>query len=189
MQTPTPVSSEYGASEYGPLAKSFHWLIVALLAVQFTLGWTMPHIGPKTQPETLINLHFSVGVVVLLVVIARLAWRLTHPVPLPVDGAPLWQHRLAQATHVLLYALLLVIPVLGWMSASGRGFAVSLFGLVELPSLLPKGHRWTSPLGDIHSLLSTYALLGLVGLHVLAALYHHVVLRDRTLTRMLPRLG
>lgn len=174
---------------YGALAKSFHWLIVLLLAAQFAIGWSMPHIGPRTQPETLINLHFSMGVLILLVVLARLVWRLTHPVPLLVDDARPWQQRLAQVTHFLLYALLLVIPVLGWMSASGRAFTVSLFGLFDLPSLLPPKHPWTSPLGDLHNLLATYGLLGLVGLHVLAALYHHFLLRDRTLARMLPGLG
>jgi cytochrome b561 len=177
------------SADYGALAKSFHWLIVILLAAQFAIGWSMPHIGPRTQPETLINLHFSVGALILLVVLARLAWRLTHPVPPLVDDSRLWQQRLAQVTHFLLYALLLIIPVLGWMSASGRAFTVSLFGLFELPSLLPPKHPWTSPLGDLHDFLSTYALLGLVGLHVVAALYHHFLLRDRTLARMLPRLG
>jgi cytochrome b561 len=176
-------------SEYGALAKSFHWLIVILLAAQFAIGWSMPHIGPRTQPETLINLHFSTGALIMIAVLARLAWRLTHPVPLLVDDARPWQQRLAVATHVILYALLLIIPVLGWMSASGRGFTVSLYGLLDLPPILPTKHPWTSPLGDIHNLLSNYVLLGFVGLHVVAALYHHFLLRDRTLVRMLPRLG
>jgi cytochrome b561 len=175
--------------EYGALAKSFHWLIVTLLVVQFAIGWSMPHIGPRTRPETLINLHFSMGSLILLAVLARLAWRLTHPVPLLVDDGRRWQQRLAQATHVILYALLLIIPVLGWMSASGRAYTVSLFGLFDLPPLLPAKHPWTSPLGDVHNLLSNYVLLGFVGLHVVGALYHHFLLRDRTLARMLPRLG
>ena len=175
--------------DYGRVAKSFHWLILLLLAAQFAIGWSMPHIGPRTQPETVINLHFAMGSLILLVVLARLAWRLTHPVPLLVDDDRAWQQRLAEFTHFLLYLLLLVIPVLGWMSASGRGFTVSFFGLFDLPPLLPAKHPWTSPLGDIHDLLSTYALLGLVGLHAVAALYHHFLLRDRTLLRMLPRVG
>ncbi len=174
------------SSEYGVLAKCFHWIIVILLAMQFAIGWSMPHIGSGTKPETLINLHLSIGATILVLAIARLGWRLTNPVPLLVDDTPVWQQRLAPTTHMLLYALLLTIPVLGWMSASGRGFTVSLFGLLKLPNLLAPKDAWTSALGDIHSLLSTYALLGLVGIHVAAALYHHFVLRDRTLLRMLP---
>ena len=179
-----PVTSEYGA-----LAKSFHWLIFILLAVQFAVGWSMPHIGPRTVPETYINLHFSIGSLILILVVARLLWRITHHVPLLMDDERPWQKNLAHATHVLLYLLLIVIPVLGWMSANGRGYTVSLFGLLDMPSLLPAKHPWTGPLGDIHDLLSNYVLLGLIGLHVLGALYHHFMLRDRTLLRMLPKAG
>ena len=177
------------SSGYGVLAKTFHWLILLLLVAQFAIGWSMPHIGPRTVPEALINLHFSLGALILIVVVLRLLWRLTHPVPLLVDDGRIWQQRLAQATHGILYALLLITPVLGWMSASGRGYTVSLFGLFAMPSLLPAKHPWTGPLGDIHNLLSNYVLLGFVGLHVLGALYHHFMLRDRTLMRMLPKVG
>lgn len=170
---------------YGVTAKVLHWVIVALLIAQFAIAWTMPGIGPRTQPDTLINLHLSVGTLILLVLIVRLAWRSVHPVPLATDGAPGWQKVLARVTHFLLYALLALIPVLGWASASGRGFPVTLFGLFRLPGILPLHSSLTSTLGDIHSFTS-YVLLGVVGLHVTAALYHHFVIGDRTLRRMLP---
>jgi cytochrome b561 len=149
----------------------------------------MPHIGRDTVPETLINLHFSVGVLMLILVVLRLAWRLMHPTP-ALDGMPAWQRWGARIVHGLLYLLLLVIPVLGWASASGRGYVVSLFGVIPMPDMIlaAKSPR-AGPIGDIHNLLSTYALLGLVGLHVLMALYHHFVQRDATLRRMLPNFG
>jgi cytochrome b561 len=176
--------------DYGATAKSLHWLIVALLTAQFILAWTMPHIGRNTVPETLINLHFSIGVLMLILVVLRLAWRLTHPAPPVLGTLPRWQRWAAQAVHWLLYLLLLIIPVLGWASASGRGFELSLFGLVPLPPIiLAAKSPQTGPLGDLHNYLSTYALLGLVGLHVAGALYHHFALRDSTLRRMLPRFG
>jgi cytochrome b561 len=170
---------------YTGTAKFLHWTILVLLIVQFIVGWTMPHMGRDTQPETLINLHFSVGIVILSVAIIRLGWRLTHPEPPPLDGIPPWQVQSARIVHWLLYLLLFVVPILGWMAASWRGFPVIMFGL-ELPRLVATrapAWRWT---GDIHGLLANYVILTLVGLHVAAALYHYFIRRDGVLQRMLP---
>jgi cytochrome b561 len=71
---------------YSATAKSLHWLIVVLLAAQFTVAWLMPHIGRNTPVTTLINLHFSFGVIILVIAIIRLAWRATHAEPAPLDG-------------------------------------------------------------------------------------------------------
>ena len=178
-----------GTPGYGGFAKFLHWSIATLIAVQFALGWSMPHIGRNTRPDTLINLHFSVGMVILLLVIVRLAWRLKRPVPPAATSVPFWQQRTARAVHLLLYVLLIAIPVLGWLSASGRNFPVSLFGVIQFPQLLPTKHPWTGTLGDVHMLLSNYVLLGAVALHALTALYHHFIIHDETLRRMLPRFG
>jgi cytochrome b561 len=182
-----PHQKSPGLPGYGSFAKVLHWSITVLIAVQFAIGWSMPHIGRNTRPDTLINLHFSFGMLILLIVIVRLAWRLKHPVSLLTANTPLWQQRAAGAGHLLLYALLLAIPVLGWLSASGRNFPVNLFGLVEFPALLRPKHPWTGTLGDIHMVLSNYILLGVVAMHGLFALYHHFILHDDTLRRMLPR--
>ena len=158
---------------------------MALLIVQFIAAWTMPEIKRDTKPETLINLHLSVGVLILFVAVLRLAWRATHAEPPPEDGLPPWQVQSARVVHWLLYALLFVLPVLGWVNASWRGFPVIMFGL-ELPKLVATrapGWGWT---GDVHALLATYGLLTLVGLHVAAALYHYFIRRDGVLQRMLP---
>jgi len=179
------MSSTATTPGYSGTAKLLHWLVVALLVGQFVIGWLMPHIGRNTQPNTIINLHFSLGVVILAVLILRLAWRWTRPEPPPLDGIPPWQTRSAQAVHGLLYLLLLVIPILGWMNASWRGFDVSVFGLFTLPRLMATrapGFAWT---GDIHVTLSWYVLLAFVGVHVAAALYH-ALRRDGVLARMLP---
>jgi cytochrome b561 len=170
---------------YTRTAKALHWLIVALLIAQFTVAWTMPHIGRDTRPDTLINLHFSIGVLILAFVVIRIGWRLTHPEPPPPAGMPPWQTTFARIVHWLLYLLLFVVPVLGWLNASWRGFPVIMFG-VELPKLIATrapDWRWT---GDVHGLLANYAMLALVALHVAAALYHWLVRRDRVLQRMLP---
>jgi cytochrome b561 len=180
------MTSQSADAGYAPVAKLLHWLVVALMITQFALAWMMPHIGRNTQPNMIINLHFSFGIVVLAVVIVRLAWRLTQGEPAPLPGLPAWQVRSARLVHGALYLLLVVIPVLGWMNASWRGFDVSLFGLFTLPRLLATrapGFAWT---GDVHGALSWYVMLGFISVHVAAALYHALVRRDRVLARMLP---
>ncbi len=170
---------------YSGTAKTLHWLILLLLIVQFIVGWSMPHIGRDTPVTTLISLHFTIGIVIIAVAIVRLAWRLVHGEPKPLDGLPPWQLRLARAVHWLLYLLLFVVPLLGWINASWRGMPIVMFG-AELPMLVAKraaGWRWT---GDVHVLLAEYGMLTLVGLHVLAALYHYFIRRDGVLQRMLP---
>ncbi len=170
---------------YTGTAKFLHWLILALLVAQFIVAWTMPHIGRNTPVTTLISLHFTLGIVILAVAVVRLAWRLTHPEPKPLDGVPPWQTGTASIVHWLLYVLLFVVPILGWINASWRGMPVVMFGL-ELPQLIgtrAAGWQWT---GGMHVLLSNYAMLILVGLHVAAALYHRMIRRDGVLERMLP---
>jgi len=136
----------------------------------------------------LISLHFSFGILILGVVIVRLIWWATHGVPKRADDIPDWQYWAALVVHWLLYLLLFVVPILGWLNASWRGYAVSLFGLFEMPKLVATrvpGWHWT---GDRHMMLATYVLLTLVGLHVLAALYHYFIRRDGVFQRMLPKL-
>jgi cytochrome b561 len=171
--------------DYTGTAKTLHWLIVFLLVVQFIVAWTMPEMRRDTRPDTLINLHFSIGALVLAIAVIRLGLRLTHGEPPPEPGVPWWQVIGACVVHWLLYALLLVVPVLGWINASWRGFPIAMFGL-ELPKLVAAraaGWGWT---GDVHGLLANYAILILVALHVGAALYHWLVRGDGIFQRMLP---
>ena len=150
------------AQGYTSTAKFLHWLIVALLIAQFIFAWTMPHIGRNTPVTTLISLHFTFGIIVLAVGIVRLAWRVTHKEPAPLDGLPPWQVLSARVVHWSLYILLFVVPILGWINASWRGMPIVIFG-TELPQLVATrapGWRWT---GDVHALLSNYLMLTLVG--------------------------
>jgi cytochrome b561 len=173
-----------GAS-YNGTAKTLHWLIVLLLIAQFIFAWTMPDIKRDTPVTTLISLHFTFGMIILAVAIVRLLWRLTHPEPPPEESIPPWQTTSARIVHWLLYVLIFVVPILGWINASWRGMPIVMFGLTVPPLIGTRapGWQWT---GDVHGLLANYAMLGLVGLHVLAALYHYVVRRDGVLQRMLP---
>lgn len=170
---------------YGSAAKTLHWVIVALVAVQFVISYLMPHIGSKTQPGTLINLHFSFGVVILVVMAIRLGQRLAHPVPLE-EGGPRWERTAASIGHRLFYVLLLIGPFLGWAAASAHKLPVTVFGLVRLPDIAAPRARWALTAGDIH-MWAMWATLALVAGHVAAVLYHQLARHDGTLRRMLPR--
>ena len=175
-----------GEAGYGTGSKLFHWLVFILIAAQFGIAWTMPDIGRGTLPQGLIAWHLWLGTLILLVVAARLLWRLTHAAPPPPATLPAWQRALSRLTHFVLYLILAVEPVLGWGNASSRGWDVSLFGLFKLPALFEQGSKLGHSLGDIHSALATVLLI-LVGLHTAAALYHHFLARDGILLRMLPQ--
>lgn len=168
---------------YGTVARTLHWLVFALVAVQVIIGWTMPHIRPGVPQEGLVAWHLSIGALLMLVVLLRLAWRVVRPTPLAAMAT--WERVLATLTHVALYLLLIVIPVLGWAAAGYFGYSIRLFGFIPLPALADHSMRWAHEAGDIHDLL-TNVLLGVVGLHVLAALWHYFVRRDRIVQRMLP---
>ena len=172
-------------SSYTGTDKMLHWLILALLIAQFAFAWTMPDIGRNTPVTTLISLHFTFGIVILAVAVVRLVWRGAHGEPPPEDGAPPWQTASARVIHWLLYALLLVVPLLGWINASWRNMPIVMFGhpLPQLVATRAPGWSWS---GDVHSILANYVMLTLVGLHVAAALYHYFIRRDRVLQRMLP---
>jgi cytochrome b561 len=173
-------------NRYTRTAIVLHWLVLVLLVAQYIVGWTMPHIGRNTPVTTLISLHFSIGVLILGVIVVRLIWRIIHGEPAPEAGVPLWQVRSARVVHGLLYLLLVVVPLLGWLNASYRGMPITFFELVRVPQLIgahAAGWAWT---GDTHVLVAEYAILPLVGLHIAAALYHYFIRRDRVLQRMLP---
>ena len=186
---PEPLLTSPREIGYTPVAKILHWFIFAILIGQFAAAWSMPHIGRNTVPETLINLHFSLGVLVLGLAIVRLAWRWTHPEPKPLDGLPPRKIISARAVHRALYLLLFILPILGWMNASFRGFTVSFFGLFDLPAVMQKGATGFNWTGDVHAFLSNYVLLGVVGLHVLVVLHHSLIRKDRLFQRMLPSMG
>jgi cytochrome b561 len=166
---------------YSAGAIGLHWLVVVLLVVQFAVAWTMPHVGRGSQPVGLIAWHLSIGVLILLVVLVRLGWRVFSVPPLPAEQ-PVALRMLSRATHFLLYAILIVLPLLGWINADAR-WADWRFGFVSLPALVPVGSGWGRQMGDVHQIVA-YVLLGVAGLHVLGALYHQVVLRNGLLRRM-----
>ncbi|QCP49876.1 cytochrome b [Trinickia violacea] len=177
------VSRQSDAPAYDGVARLLHWLVVALVAAQFVIGWTMPDIHRDTQPVGLIAWHLGVGAALIATMAARVVWRLAHRPP-PSTLSPALR-AVSGATHFLLYAVLLVVPLLGWANASSRGWAVKLLGTLNLPALAPTGSSVGHAMGDIHGVLA-WVLFALISLHVGAALFHRFVVKDRVLQRMLP---
>lgn len=172
-------------SAYNAPARLLHWALFALIALEFALAWSMPDVGRDTRPVGLIAWHIGVGTLILGLMLLRLVWRWGAGAPASHPAAAAWQERLARGTHVLLYAGFVALPLLGWANASSRGWGVHLAGLVALPALAAQGAGWAHAMGDVHQVVA-YGLLGLIGLHVLAAAYHHFVLRDGLMRRMWP---
>lgn len=170
---------------YTRTAISLHWLTLVLIACGFTLAVYMVDLPESPQQLKYFSWHKWIGVTVFLLALVRLAWRLTHPAPVPPAIMPEWQQRAATAMHALLYLLILVIPLTGWLYSSATGVPTAYLGLMQLPDLLPRDKVLAAQLKLVHVTLN-YTMLTLVVIHAAAALKHHFVDRDEVLTRMLP---
>ncbi len=174
-----------GGWGYTGVAKAFHWLVVAMLLVQYSVALLLGLILPKSAEDSLIAWHFSMGSSILVVMLARLAWRLTHTPPPPPKDLSTGLQMLSRWTHWAFYAVLIVLPVLGWAAASADGARVSLAGLIPLPLLVSKGDPFGKAMQTMHPTIAI-SLLAVIALHVAGALYHALVKRDGVIQRMLP---
>lgn len=170
---------------YHPISIGVHWLTLALLIAVYALIELRGMFPKGSDPrEAMKAWHSMLGITVFGLVFARLALRLVFRSP-PIVPAPAdWQRHLAAAMHVALYVFLIVMPLLGWLTLSAAGKPVPFFGL-ELPALISPDKTLSKNLEDVHEVIGTIGYY-LIGLHALAALFHHYVMRDDTLSRMLP---
>lgn len=170
---------------YTRTAMSLHWLIALMLFGMFGFGLYMVELPLSPQKLKFYSYHKWAGVTVFLLVLARLAWRITHrPPALPAD-MPAWQVKAAKAGHHLLYLLMVIVPLSGWLMSSAKGFQTVWFGVLPLPDLLAKDEALGEALLLTHRLLNWFFMLVVAG-HVVAALKHHFIDRDGLLSRMLP---
>ena len=170
---------------YTNTAVALHWVIVLAIVAAASLGLYMAGLTFSPQKLKLYSWHKWIGVSIFLLAVARLLWRVTHPAPPLPPAMPRWQRTGALVTHVLLYVLVLVIPVSGWLMSSALGVKTVYLGLIPLPDLLAKDKALGEVLKLVHAALnSTLAVIVLV--HAAAALKHHFVERDDVLHRMLP---
>ena len=172
---------------YTGVAITLHWLIAAAILCTFLLAQYMTALQLSPVKLKLYSYHKWIGVTIFLLVLIRLAWRVTHRPPLPPASMPAWQHSAARIAHFFLYVLTLAIPVSGWLMSSASGFQVVYLGQIPIPDLLAKNKAMADQLKELHEALNWLMVL-VVALHVAAALKHHLVDRDDVLRRMLPFL-
>lgn len=174
------------SERYGRLSISLHWLMLVLLAAVFACI-ELRELYPKgSEPrEALKAWHFTLGLSVLVLVWLRLAFRLGAPTPVITPTPARWQQLSSKIVHGLLYALMIGLPLAGWLMLSAAGKPIPFWGL-ELPALMGENKTLAGQIKELHELGGEIGLW-LVGLHAAAALLHHYVLRDNTLRRMLPR--
>lgn len=190
--------SAQSAERYSNVAIALHWLIAVMIIGQIAGGFYM-HNLPREQAELkfeLFQLHKSFGITVLLLTLFRIGWRLTHKPPaLPVKMAG-WEKLLARGAHLGFYALLLALPLVGWAVVSSSPLAGSvqtyLFGVIHWPHLpffegVEDRKGLSHDFGELHEYLA-FTMIGLIGLHVAAALKHQLIDRDEVLSHMLPFL-
>jgi len=166
---------------YGAVPQFLHWVVVALVITAWLLGQFIDDL-----PRGTLSIHIALGLGVLVFLVARLAWRFADPPPEPeptVLGS--WLDLAGRLAHYLMYLLLALVPIAGIVTQFARGDAVSIFGLYEIASPWVKDRAFARSVTEVHEILAN-ALVILAGLHAVAALVHHWILRDRTLARMLP---
>ena len=173
---------------WGTPARWLHWIVAALVLAQFALGWVAVSLRVSPLKLDLFVWHKSIGLVVLALVVARIFWRLANPSPAPPAATPAWERRAARASHVLLYAVVIAMPLTGWILNSAANVPFRWFRLVPLPAIVAPGEQ-TAELAARAHLALFVVLAALLAVHVGAALWHHFVRRDDVLTRMLHGAG
>lgn len=181
------------STRYNTGAMLLHWLMALAIIGMITLGLLLEDIPSSWKPSAY-QFHKALGITILFLSFFRLFWRLTHHVPPLPESMKRWQKTLAKTTHGLLYTLMITMPLSGWLyiSTSTKNYPTTWFGLFEIPKLpvfqgeIRKAAHGV--FGEAHELLA-YGAIGLISLHVLAALYHQFALKDGVLLRMLPRCG
>ena len=170
---------------YTGVAIGLHWLIGLMIVTSLGVGLYMVSLSLSPDKLRLYSWHKWAGVTIFMLVLVRSLWRLTHPAPPLPDDVPVWQRKVAEATHYALYALMIVIPLTGWLMSSAKGFQTVYFGVVPIPDLLAKNEGLGETLALVHRYLN-YSMIGLVIAHIAAALKHHFIDKDDILRRMLP---
>jgi len=174
------------ATHYTRPAIALHWLVALLIIANFLLGLTMVDI-PGLTPTKLkyFSWHKWLGITILGLACLRLVWRLTHTPPAYPATMPGWQKQLAHLMHALLYLLIFAIPLSGYFYSLAAGVPVVYLGIVPLPVLIAPDQALKALLKPVHYWLNMI-MLAMLCLHILAALKHQFIDKDRTLQRMLP---
>lgn len=184
----TRIAIENTEHRYGVVGVLFHWSMGILIVALAGLGLymvTLPDVGFNLKKITLILYHKDIGMLVLVLVVLRLAWRLSNVIPQATKDLPDWQQIAARFVHLCFYALMFALPISGWLMSSAAGFPVSLLDLVPLPDLISHNDYLFQGFLAIHKWLG-YGFIFFILIHTGAALGHHFIFKDDTLRKMLP---
>jgi cytochrome b561 len=171
-------------SNWGNVARAFHWILGLTIIGILAFGWWMNHIPARPDRFFYRSIHADIGYVVLLLTVLRLIWRSMNPVPaLPAD-TPKWQRISAHISHGALYFVIIVVTMLGWAHSGARtpNYA-SFYGLFNVPQITSPDKAAAGYYEDLH-IYCAYVLLALIVVHIAAAAWHHFVRRDRVAARM-----
>ncbi|MEX0449135.1 cytochrome b [Spiribacter sp. 221] len=170
---------------WGAGAQLLHWLIAAGIATAMLLGWIMVNLPNSPGKFQLYALHKSLGITILALVLLRIVWRWINVIPAMPGTLSPREQQLAGAGHMALYALMLLMPLSGYVLNSAANFPLNVFGLVQIPNLTPESETLAEVASIMHLTLFWVFAAVLVA-HIGAALRHHFVLHDDVLRRMLP---
>lgn len=170
---------------WGWPARTFHWVIALMIIVVFALGLWMTEVPARSERPFYFGIHGSLGITLLVLLVARYLWSVFNATPDAPPGTPAWQVAAARLSHGALYALTFVAAVLGWLLSGSLHPPIEpqAFGLVPMPAPVNVG-SFEDFFEEAHE-LAAYALIAVAALHTAAALWHHLVLRDNVLRRML----
>ena len=173
------------AVRYGSLSIALHWLMFLLLVGVYSCI-ELRELYPKGSDlrNALKAWHFTLGLTVFALVWLRLALRLFQVTPAIEPPVPGWQHILSKLVHLALYAMMVCMPIAGWLILSGEGKPIPFYG-INLPALMAENKALAESIEEIHKTVGKIGYF-LIGLHTVAALYHHYFMRDNTLRRILP---
>ncbi|MDE1941997.1 MAG: cytochrome b [Betaproteobacteria bacterium] len=169
--------------KYSSTAITLHWLIALLIAVAFVVGLYVADLELSPWKLKILTWHKWTGVTIFLLVLLRILWRLSHRPPEMPAGMTALMKKLANLTHLAIYLLMVAVPILGWLHSSAAGVSVVYLNLIPLPDLVGKDKALSHLFGELHE-NAAWVLVGLVGLHVAAALKHQLVDKDNLLNRM-----
>jgi cytochrome b561 len=170
---------------YSPVAKTLHWLMAAAILAGLTIGILLDKVPEGPIQNTMYDIHRSLGAVILLLAVIRLAYRVTQGAPEEDPTLAPHERVLSRIVHVALYALMIAVPIGGWAATSAYGAPIFVFWLFELPPLLAKNEKLAETLFAIHK-AGALTLGGLIVLHLAGVFVHAVIKRDGVLARMMP---
>jgi len=172
---------------YGSIAKFFHWLTALLVIILLIAGYFMGDIGDKSLKLQVFNLHKLFGLTVLALIILRLLWRWTNPVPLLPPEMALWERTLEKTVKAFFYIALFVMPLSGWIFSTAAGHPPHLGDYTLAAPFIPLSKTLADQIFNIHATFAVI-IIGLLCLHIAGALKHHFINKDNVLLRMLPRM-